>query len=40
MPLKYVSLIMGLLSTCLSKRWQELTPDKNASQLRNGNLKT
>lgn len=34
MPLKYVSLIMGLLGTHLSKKWQELTPDKSASQQR------
>lgn len=32
MPLEYVSLIMGLLGTYLSKKWQELTPDKSASQ--------
>lgn len=32
MPPKYVSLIMGLLGTRLSKKWQELTPDKSALQ--------
>lgn len=39
MPLKYVSLIMGLLSTHPSKKRQELSPDKSVSQLRKRNLK-
>lgn len=39
MPLKYVSLIMGLLSTHLSKKQQELSPDSSASKLRKRNLK-
>lgn len=38
MPPKYVSLIMGLLGTHLSKKWQELTPDKSA--LQRGNRKS